>query len=311
MRWTALIWALPIVACALPALAQDIDDLDDLDEGVVLEEPFVRGIQPNKWSMEILFGYRDVSKVLLAADGIVVDVEFPDDASFMDMELKGQQSFSPQVRAARTFGRHFALELGGGFSLGDYEQTLHGTQVNWVDPESGNEITDTEIGKGSYWIWNADLSATWYPRGTGTVQPYLIGGVGENWYDIDSVYIDGITASPSFSYGAGMVIVGDELYSIRLEVRNYHTSLSHSVGRNFRTLPNLTADALVDFPISRLVPLSELSQAEIDAILDGLDLDDSIVSGEDAVSALPVAYPEYEKQTFTNLWFSLGFQATF
>ena len=308
MRWTALIWALPLLFCTLPALAQDIDDLDDLDEGVVLEEPFVFGVQPNSWGMTFLFGYRNISNTLLEAQGIVVDVEFPDDVSFADMKLSGEQSFNPQVRLTRTFGRNFALELGGGFSIGDYKQTIEGELTNWVDPEGDNDVTETEIAKGSYWVWSGELSGVWYPRGKGVVQPYIIGGVGYDWFDIDTVYIDGATSSLAFSYGAGLKLVGDELYSIRLEIRNYHTGLAHSVGKTFRTLPNLSADALVDFPVSELVDRESLTQEEIDAIFEALDLDPN---GLDELTVLPVPYSGYEEQTFSNLWFSLGFEATF
>lgn len=308
MRWTALIWALPLLLCALPAVAQDIDDLEDLDEGVVLEEPFVRGIQPNRWSLAVLFGYRNVSNTLMQADGIVVDVEFPDEAAFADMELKGAQSFSPQVRLARTIGRHFGLELGAGFSLGDFEQTLKSGIVNWVDPEGDNVVTATELQKGSYWIWSGELSGVWYPRGEGTVQPYLIAGGGFDWFDVDSAYIAGGTTSTSFSYGLGLKLIGDELYSIRLEARNYHVGLDHDVASTFRTLPNLSADALVDYPVSRLVDINDLSQAEIDAILDGLDLDNLDPA---TLTALPVPYESFDSESFTNLWFSLGFEAAF
>jgi hypothetical protein len=311
MRWTALIWALPFLVCALPSWAQDIDDLDDLDAGVVLEDPFVAGVQPNSWSFSVLFGYRNVSNTLLHADGIIVDVEFPDEAAFADMELKGQQSFAPQARLARTFGQHLALELGGGFSLGDFDQTISGTLVTWVDPNSDNTVTDTETQKGSYWIWNAELSGLWYPRGEGVLQPYLIGGIGQNWYDIDTSYIEGATSALAFSYGVGLRIIGDDLFSIRLEVRNYHTNLSHAVGHSFRELPNLSADALIQFPVSSLVDIDQLSPAEIAAILDALDLDPSIVEGENAVTALPAAYANYEDEKFSSLWFSLGFEAAF
>jgi hypothetical protein len=311
MRWTALIWALPFLVCALPAGAQDIDDLDDLDVGVVLEDPFIAGVQPNTWGLTFLFGYRNVSNTLLQAEGIIVDVEFPDEVAFADMELKGQQSFAPQVRLSRTFGRHFALELGGGFSLGDYKQNIKSEIVNWVDPDGENEVTETETQKGSYWIWNAELSGVWYPRGKGVLQPYLIGGIGQNWFDIDTSYIDGVTSSLAFSYGLGLRIVGDELYSIRMEVRNYHTALDHAVGDTFRELPNLRADRLIKFPVSSLVDINTLSDAEIAAILESLDLDPSIVEGENAVTVLPVAYGGYEEETFMNLWISLGFEATF
>lgn len=308
MRWTALIWALPLLLCALPAMAQDIDDLDDLDEGVVLEDPFVYGVQPNKWGLTILFGYRDVSNTLLQAQGIIVDVEFPDDVSFADMKLTGEQSFSPQVRLSRTFGRHFGIEVGGGFSLGDFSQTIEGELTNWTDPESDNEVTETEIQSGSFWLWTGELSGVWYPRGKGVVQPYVIGGAGVDWFDIDSVYIDGASSSVAFSYGLGLKLVGDELYSIRLEVRNYHGTLENKVGATFRTLPNLSADALIDFPVSKLVDRADLTQAEIDAIFAALDLDPN---GLEDLTVLPVPYDGYEKESYSNLWFSIGFEATF
>jgi hypothetical protein len=244
----------------------------------------------------------------LRANGIVVDVEFPDEASFADMKLTGEQSFSPQVRFTRTFGRHFGLEAGGGFALGDYEQTIEGELTNWVDPEGDNDITDTEIQKGSYWVWSGELSGVWYPRGTGVVQPYIIGGAGYDWFDIDTTYVDGATSSFAFSYGAGLKIVGDELYSIRIEVRNYHTSLANSVGQPFRTLPNLSADALVDFPVSELVGRDTLTPEEVDAIFEALDLDPAAL--ED-LTLIPVPYSGYEEETFSTLWFSLGFEATF
>jgi hypothetical protein len=309
MRWTALIWALPLLFCfSVPALAQDIDDLDDLDEGVVLEEPFVAGVQPNSWGVALLFGYRNIAKTLLQAEGIIVDVEFPDEVSFADMKLKGEQSFSPQVRLTRTFGRHFALEAGAGFSLGDFEESLESELTNWVDPEGDNEVTDTEIQKGSYWVWSGELSGAWYPRGEGVVQPYLIGGGGIDWWDIDSVYIEAATTSFSFSYGAGLKIVGDELYSIRLEIRNYHTGVDSDVGQTFLTLPNLAADALVDFPVSELVDRNSLSPEEVDAIFAALDLDPAEYGD---LVVLPIAYRGYEKEIFSTLWFSLGFEATF
>lgn len=308
MRWTALIWALPTLLLATAALAQDINDLDDLDEGVVLEEPFVPGIQPNTWGLSVHFGYLNVANTLLRAEGIVVDVEFPDEASFSDMTLDGQLSFSPQVRFTRTIGTHFGLEAGGGFALGDYQQNLTGELTNWVDADGDNTVTDTEIQKGSYWIWNTELSGVWYPRGRGVLQPYLIAGAGLDVYNIDSAYIEGGTNAFAFSYGAGLKLVGDEIYSIRIEVRNYHTTMNHSPADSFRELPNLSADRKVNYPVSRLVDQSELTQAEIDAILQQLDIDPSAI---DAQTPLPVPYGKYESETMSSLWISVGFEATF
>ena len=140
------------------------------------------------------------------------------------------------------------------------------------------------------------------------MQPYLIGGAGFDWWDVDSVYMAGATNSFSFSYGAGLRIVGDELYSIRLEIRNYHTGIAPEVGKTFLTLPNLSADALVDFPVSELVDRNSLTPEEVAAIFEALDLDPSAYQD---LTLLPVAYSGYDEQTFMTLWFSLGFEATF
>ena len=89
---------------------------------------------------------------------------------------------------------------------------------------------------------------------------------------------------------------------------NYHSSLDHGVGATFLQLPNLSADQLVDFPVSELVNRSDLSQAEIDAIFAALDLDPSAY--ED-LTVLPVGYSGFANEAFSTLWFSLGFEATF
>ena len=48
-----------------PAGAQDLDDLDDLDEGVVLEEVFEPGVEPNTWEISASFGQADFAQDLL------------------------------------------------------------------------------------------------------------------------------------------------------------------------------------------------------------------------------------------------------
>lgn len=316
MRRFASFWAVAALLLALPATAQDIDDLDDLDEGVVLESPFEPGIEPNVWELSLNFGNVGYATTLVEADGIVVDVEDPVTALYADTALEGESSFNPQFRVGRTFGTHFALEASFGFAIGDFEQTASNF-VSWSDPNDDNTLTEVEREKGSYFVYTQELAGVYYPRGEGRVQPYLIGSIGQSYWELDSNYVDGITDNLAFSYGAGLRIVADDLYSFRVEVRQYRQNVQFELADTFFELPNLDADGLVDFPVSRLQTVAEanLSEPEILAILDSLDLDPEEFRSDDGTFPqsllLPRPYPELEEQTYTSLFISAGFTAAF
>jgi len=231
------------------ANAQDFDDLDDLDEGVVLEEVFEPGVEPSSWELSLTFGTMDVSQELLTVPGIVVDIEEPGEFITADMNLSGEQSFSPSVTIGRTFGRNFAIQGTALFAVGDYEQTLTGNQRKYVDPLSDNEVTELETEKGSFWQWNSSLEALWYPRGEGRIQPYLIGGFGYQLLELDSIYVSGNVSAPVYSYGIGLRIVGDDLYSFRVEVRNYQATQTFEAANRFATIVAPNGGGIFDIPV--------------------------------------------------------------
>lgn len=319
-----------VAAClwlAAPAVAQDIDDLD---EGVVLEKPFVVGIEPGVWELTLQVGYLDLSNVLMRADGIVTDVEGAKDAIFSDMEISGEQSFHPQLRVTRTFGRHFALENSVGFAIGDFLQSASGVGTKWTDPNGDNVLTDLEREKGSYFLWMHDHGLAWYPRGEGRVQPYLVAGAGSQVYFLDSKYVEGSASGFAFSYGAGLRVVGDDLYSLRIEVRNYHTSVRFAPGSVFETRQDLRGESLIDFPVSRLVPGNQLTEAQVRAAAAQLGLDVETARSpetdvdwlqidpstgrfrfDDPNVLIPQPYDEYDEESYSNLWISAGFTAAF
>lgn len=239
------------------AFAQDLDDLDDLDEGVVLEEVFEPGIEPSTWELSLTFGQMDVSQELLAATGIVVDIEEPGEFITSDMALSGEQSFAPALTIGRTFGRNFALQGTAMFAVGDFEQSLTGNQRKYVDPLSENEVTELETEKGSYWQWNTSLEALWYPRGEGRIQPYLIGGVGYQFLELDSIFVANNVSAPLYSYGIGLRIVGDDLYSFRIEVRNYHSTQSFDPADEFATIVAPNGGGVFDIPVFQEDPNSD------------------------------------------------------
>lgn len=321
MRTTACLVAMWLISgSVVPALAQDPEepgpqDLDDLDEGVVIEEPFVPGIEPWTWELGLQVGYVDLDKTMLAADAIVVDVENPADAIFADMQIGGAWSFMPQVRVNYNLGSHFSFENGIGFSIGDFAQTVSEDQEKWVNPDSFNELTEEELEKGSYFIWNHEHGITWYPRGwwifdrfsskEGAVQPFLSLMAGTQSIFLDSDYVQEPATTFQFSYGLGLRIVGDDLYSIRVEARNYHSQVQYDVDEYFREVIGLDGESRVRFPVGRLERKDDLDPELADRIVAELGLP------APAPDKLPVPPAEFEKRNFTNLWVSVGFVAAF
>jgi hypothetical protein len=316
MHKTACLLATMILACAAPrAFAQPSDDLD---EGVVIEEPFLAGIEPWTWELGLQVGYVDLNKTLLAVPSIVVDVENPADAIFADMELGGEWSFMPQVRVNYNLGRHWSFMNGVGFSIGDFLQSVSEDQEKWRNPDSVNTLTEEEIEKGSYFIFNHEHGLAFYPRGwwildhitsaEGAVQPFLSVLAGTQSIYLDSDYVTDRTSTFQLSYGGGLRIVGDDLYSISIEARYYHSKVQYGVDSYFREVIGLDGQSRVKFPVGQLHRTADLvaqyGQDFVDKIVEQLGLDGT----EDK---LPVAPDSYEKRNFNNLWISVGFVAAF
>lgn len=317
-------------ACALLALgAGDAvgQDIDDLDEGVALETPFEPGIESGVWELGVQIGYIDFSSRLFGSENVIVDLEDPQQAIFADMEIRGESSFQPLVRISRTFGEHFVFENAIGFAIGDYEQTISSDITKWKSREGSNELTEKEYEAGSYFMWRHEHSIVYYPRGRGAVQPYVTGGVGTNHLAVDSAYVEGGSGALAFSYGAGIRWVADELFSLTLEVRNYHTSIQFDVAQEYQELPNLNADGLVSFPTATLTDIGNMTDDEIEGIIDRLELRENFGFDENDTGAtmreaildpenelprtLPTPVESFDEESYSSLWISLGFVAAF
>ncbi len=308
----------------LSARAQDIDDLD---EGVALETPFESGIEPNVWELGIQIGYIDFTSRLFGAKGIIVDLENAQDAIFADMEITGDSSFQPLIRINRSIGTHLELVNSIGFAIGDFNQQIIGPQEKWKSRDSSNTLTDLELQRGSYFMWRNEHGLTYYPRGRGRVQPFLTAGAGWNNFSIDSPYLAGSAGAFAFSYGGGLRIVADDLFSVTFEIRNYQTDIQFVPSDKYKVIPNLSADGQISFPTAALEDVDNMSDAEIEAIIDRLDLREDLgfgvndtgadmraritADGSELPRRLPREIESFEKESYSSIWFSFGFVAAF
>lgn len=308
MRWHALLWPLLAVLCAHPVLAQPVPD--ELDEGVVMETPFVVGVEGDKWEAGLLVGYLDLNHTLMGADNVIIDIETPDDLLFGNMKMEGDLGFTPKLMLNRSFGNHFVLENSLSFAFGSFSQKLSSGTQAWINPTSENTLTENEIESGSYFALIQDHSLTWFPRGEGRILPFGSVGAGTHWYELDSDYVaGGLHGGFGFSYGVGVRVVGDDLYSLRIEVRRYHSQVEFPVAKRWRNQQNIDGNAILDVPVFELVETSTLSEEEIESIYSLLELSDP---GDGARPLfMPRLLDSFESENYTSLYFSIGFTAAF
>jgi hypothetical protein len=256
---------------------------------VVTEKLFVPGLKRNAWQLDVQLGTLGLAKTFLKADRILVDYESDaGSALYGNMSLQGQSSFSPQVKLGHTI-KSFSLEEGVGFAIGDFKQQVDRGSIVSPAPTNTNTLTDNEVKTGSYFMWFHETSVSWYPIVRGRLLPYVSGGVGGQYYFLDSSnYVHGTTSSLAFSTGVGLRLVGDNVLSARLEVRNYWYSVDFTPSQNFlKDVPNPDRGAPVG---ERLLNIP----------LTALDADGTAQQ-----------VTKYDKQSFSNLWMSVGFVAAF
>jgi hypothetical protein len=275
---------LPLLLAAVPASVHaqgldDLDDLDDLDEDVVTEKPFEPGIDAGKWEFIFHVGFLDLNKKLFGAENIIVDWQ-AEGRIYADMEIQGQNSFSPQFRMSRNWG-HWGWQSTVGLTLGDFEQTVSDLVIR---PEDGGAVFgENDAETGSYFQWYHDHSVVYNVLTKGRLIPFLSAGIGGQYYYMDSAYVFDNTSAFTVSYGGGLRIVADDLFSVVLEAKGYRQTLK--------------------WP-SRSVFLQNVTDPERDDVL--IDIPMTVL--EEGVER---PFTGFEEITLTNLWYSIGLVATF
>jgi len=276
--------ALFLLLAALPGAAHaqgldDLDDLDDLDEDVVTEKPYEPGIETGAWEFIFQLGFLNLNKRLFGADNIIVDWE-ADGRIYGNMEIQGTSAFSPQFRMSRNWG-HWGFQSTFGFTLGDFDQVV--TDLRKRPEDSAAVFGENDPERGSFFQWYHDHSVIYNVLTKGRLIPYLSAGVGGQYYYMDSTYVFDSTSAFTLSFGGGLRVVADELFSVLFEVKNYRQTLRWHTDSVFMgdVVDPDRDDVLIDIPMTVL---------------------------EDGAER---PFTGFADETLNNIWYSIGLVATF
>lgn len=283
-------WLLiPLLLLAIPAACwsqglDDLDDLEDLDQDVVTETPFEPGIQVDTWEFQLHIGFMNLNQSLFAADQIIVKWD-PKGTLYGDMSVDGSSSFSPQLRIGRNWGR-IGWQSSFGLTMGDFQQSITNVTERSLSGKPGDvELDDTDAERGSLVMWYQDHALVFNVMTKGRVLPYVLGGVGAQYWVIDSQYVYDSDSAFTYSFGGGLRIVGDELWSVVLELRDYVSTVHHRSDAIFRegVIDPEDDTRLIDIPMTDLDP----------------------------ADAQRRPFGGFEKLTNHNIWFSIGLVSSF
>ncbi len=263
----------------------DLDDLESLDEDVVTEKAFEAGIDADTWELTLQLGFMQVPKPLYRADQILVKWNSKGKL-FGDMKIEGQSSFSPQFRIGRNWG-HIGWQATIGMTMGDFSQHIDSaslTERSFSGKPGEVKLLENDLEVGSLVMWYHDQALVYNVLTRGHLIPYLLGGVGAQYWVIDSAYLKSSDPALTFSFGGGLRIVADDLFSIVLEVRDYITKVQHNSNASFLTNqvdPN-DDTRLIDIPLTAL---------------------------DDQGQEIP--FQGFQEESYNVIWFSIGLVATF
>jgi hypothetical protein len=261
---SALIILLMITVCT-PSLAQDsdpqdspppeapqptfkllrdsssaVDELDIEDEEM---EVWVPRIEGGTVDISFAFGFLDFNKILWEHDQIIY--KYTTDATFWgDVKIKGESAFNPVLRLGYTLTDWISLEAIGGLAIAEYNSTITNRRMRENKPDAPI-VDDPPLGefdaeKRSLLTLQASLNATIYPLsifgdGEGKMHPFVTGGAGKMWYEMNSNYFDGATGTNDVNFGGGLRILVDRNISVRFEVLAHVNEIQFTPAEYFTT----------------------------------------------------------------------------
>ncbi len=248
-------------------------------------------LEAGQMEIGLSLGMLDLNKTILQQDQVIY--KYNDDATYWgDVEIKGAGAFNPVLRMGYSLRRWFVLEAIGGLSFADYSSSITnrhrrkneaGAPVDFEEPALGEFDAEAR----SLLTVQLGLNAIIYPfdihgDGRGRWHPYLTGGFGRIWYDMNSNYNDGSTGANDLNFGGGIRLLTDRTISIRIEALLHRNTLEWEPVENFRSLDEGTL----------LVPLEEFP-----------------VNPDGSFEEIPITSFEPIDMTVLNL--SIGFQGNF
>lgn len=272
--------ALAILATAPLAAAQDQPEPEEKvfnlivggDAAQVIEEDvddtptFEPAIVPGQWQFGLTLGYGSTSGTIFEHDNIIYKAN--DEAYFYgDVEIKGDSAFNPTARLSYNFNTWFALEASLGLSFAEYTASI--SNAYSVDPVAQDTPTRVdEMGEfdpehRSILMAITNVNGIFYPfnldgDGKGRWHPYVTGGLGYAMYSIDSDYTDNGASSFNVNAGLGLVLVADDLVTVRAEALYEVHTIGFEPGEFFQERDSGT----VQVPIYEFTDFGHFSRVE-------------------------------------------------
>lgn len=229
-----------------------------------IEPPFEPRIEAGKIEVSMTIGFLNLNQTLLQHDSIIYKVG-EDNIYWGDTEMVGESAFNPVVRVGYTLTPWITLEGIFGVSFSEYQAEI--TNRYNLDLRTGFILPDPELGEydaehRSLVTLSTGIGALWYPLNMSDrvtrFQPYVQGGLSRMWYDMNSNYTDGSTATTNVALGGGIRYIADDLISVRLDVTFNYNQLQFTPAPYFEEL----AEGTVQVPLITLPDGNEVTEYE-------------------------------------------------
>ncbi len=249
-------------------------------------------LQKGRIDLSLSLGMLDLNKPIFEEKQIIY--KYDDQATYWgDVNIQGAAAFNPVLRMGYSLQRWFVVEAIGGLSFADYTSNITNRHRRKNEPGAPVDFEEPALGEydaeaRSLLTVQFGANAVIYPfaitgQGRGRVHPYLTAGAGRIWYDMNSNYNDGSSASNDLNFGGGIRLLADSLISIRIEALFHRNTLQWTPVKNFLSLHEGTL----------LVPLEEFPTNEEDGSFE------------------EVTVSSYKSMTMNTLNLSIGFEGTF
>jgi len=160
------------------------------------------------------------------------------------VELKGESAFAPTLRIGYNLTEWFAIEGWGGVSISEYQGNIENTHSRKNEPNApvvdNPPLGEFDAETRSLITLQAGVNALWYPLAmsdaSGSWHPYLTGGVGNMWYNMNSNYTNDTASALDLNLGGGIRLLADRNISVRAEVILHRNTLEWTPADYFTEL---------------------------------------------------------------------------
>lgn len=229
----------------------------NLDVEDVEAQKWVPGIRKGTKELSLSLGFMGLTSTLLQHDQMIY--KYNTEATYWgDIKVTGQSAFNPLLRLGYTLKPWLTLEGFTGLSISEYSSTIE--NAHWRKNEAGAQRQDNPV-IGQYdaearslITLQTGVDMLVYPLnfkgdGTGRLHPFLTAQVGRIWYDMNSDYTAGSTATNDLGFGGGLRLLAEKNVSLRLEATYHFNSVEFAPAEYFMvTNEGTTRVPLMEYP---------------------------------------------------------------